>query len=131
MTGDSPPRVRPTPIIVAFAAFCVVDFWVSYRNPLFFLMSIVTWPLICVGLFRALTTELTHDGASQMTLRGRKHMAWTEVEKVWRSSGSYSISGRGRTLLLWWRLFEDPDAARAFIEKHLPAADTEHERPSA
>jgi hypothetical protein len=130
MTRDSPPQVWPTPIIVAFAAFCVADFWIGYRNPLLLLMSIVIWPFICVSLFRGLTTELTHEGASQMTLRGRTQIAWTQVEKVSRNGGSCWISGKGCTLLLWWRLFENPDAARVFIDKHLPA-DIEHERPAA
>jgi len=118
---EPPPKVRVTPIVVVFGAFLVIDFWISYRNAVFLLMSIITWPLICLGLLRALTTELTHNGASQMTLGGCKHMVWTEVEKVSRNGRSYWISGNGQKLLLWLTLFEDPDAAQAFVDAHLPS----------
>jgi hypothetical protein len=118
---DSPPQVWVTPIVGAFAAFFAFDFWISYRNPVFLLISVITWPFICVGLLRTLTTELTDDGTSQMTLRGRKYLAWTDVDKVSRHGRTYWIAGKGQELLLWLALFEDPDAARAFVEGHLPA----------
>jgi hypothetical protein len=113
--------VWPTPVILAFAALFIVDLLVSYRSPLFLLISILTWPFICEGLLRALTTELTYDGVSQRTLRGRKFLAWAEVEEVSRNGGFIWIAGKGRRLLLRPGLFENPDAAREFMQRHLPA----------
>jgi len=122
VTTNSPPQVLRIPIIGTFAALLAADFWISYRNPVFLLMSVVTWPLICVGLLRTLTTRLTHEGASQMTLRGRRHLAWTEVVEVSRNGRAYWLKGNGQKLFLWLALFEDSDAAYAFVEEHLPTS---------
>jgi hypothetical protein len=100
--------------------YFVVDFCVSYRNPIFLLMSVVMWPLLSMGLLRTLTTQLTHEGASQMTLRGRRYLAWTEVAEVSRNGRAYWLKGKGQKLFLWLSLFEDSDAAYAFVEEHLP-----------
>jgi hypothetical protein len=120
---DSPPQVWVTPIIAAFTAFFIVDFLVSYRNPLFLLMSVITWPLILAALMRGLTTRLSNHGVSQITPAGHRHLAWTEVEQVLRNRGTYWVVGKGRRLYLWPALFEDPAAARAYIQKHLSAVN--------
>jgi hypothetical protein len=112
--------VWPTPIIVAFVAYFAFDLWVSYRNPILLMMSAVMWPFIFTGLLQTLTTRLTNEGATQMTLWGRRSLAWTEVAKVSRNGRAYWIKGRGEKLFLWLSLFEDSDAAHAFVEERLP-----------
>jgi len=55
-----------------------------------------------------------------MTLRGRKYLAWTEVAEVLRNGRAYWLKGKGQKLFLAVLCFEDPDAAYAFVEEHLP-----------
>jgi len=74
-----------------------------------------------MGLLRTLTTQITDEGVSQMTLRGRRYLAWTEVAAVSRNGRAYWLTGGGRKLFLWLSLFEDSDAAHAFVEGHLPS----------
>jgi len=73
-----------------------------------------------MGLLRTLTTQLTQEGVSQTTLQGRKYLAWTEVAEVSRNGRAYWLKGKGQKLFLWLSLFEDSDAACAFVEEHLP-----------
>lgn len=120
-TADSPPKVWPMPLIIGYAVLFSLNIWISYREPVFLAISVLAWLLISTGLLRVLTTELTNEGFSQSTLRGRKHIAWTDVEQVSRNDGRYWVTGKGLKLLLRPGLFEDPDAARTFIEKRLPA----------
>lgn len=118
---DSPPTVWPTPIIIGYAVLFSLNMWLTYRNPVFLAVSIVGWLFISAGLLRILTTKLTNEGFSQSTLRGRKYIAWAEVEQVSQNEGRCWVTGRGLKLLLRPGLFEDPDAALTFIEERLPA----------
>jgi hypothetical protein len=119
--SDCPPTVWPTPIIIGYAVLFSLNMWISYRNPVFLALSIVGWLFISESLLRVLTTQLTNEGLSQSTLRGRKYIAWADVEQVSRNDGRYWVTARGLKLFLRPGLFEDPEAARTFIEKRLPA----------
>jgi hypothetical protein len=118
---DSPPTVWPTPIIIGYAVLFSLNMWISYRSPVFLALSIIGWLFISASLLRVLTTELTNEGVSQSTLRGRIYVAWADVEQVSRSGGRYWVTGKGVTLFLRPGLFEDPGAAWTFIEKRLSA----------
>lgn len=126
---NSPPTVWPTPILVGYAALFLLNIWISYRNPVFLTISVLAWLLISGGLLRVLTTDLTNEGVSQSTLRGRKYLAWAEVEQVSRNDGRYWVTGKGLRLLLRPGLFEDPEAARTFIEQRLPPERMNPESP--
>jgi hypothetical protein len=70
---------------------------------------------------RNVSTRVTETGVSQLTLRGRVHLSWTEVTQVTRAPLSLTLAGAKRRVVVSLEEFADSAAAISYVESHIPS----------
>jgi hypothetical protein len=117
-----PPKIALILSISLFGGVSVfllgIPVW-RHNLPLFLAMLFFSG-VLGVGLVRPLSTKLTSAGISQLTWRGRKHLAWADVTHVARQPQTITLSGPSGRFIVPLMLYSNAGAAVAFLSSHLP-----------
>jgi hypothetical protein len=77
-------------------------------------------PIACLFVIRDLSTELSPDGVSQLTWRGRVYVGWDAVEDVKRNANSIVVHAPTGRVVIAYQKFSDSGATVRFVNAHLP-----------
>jgi hypothetical protein len=117
-----PPKVASTLVAGLYSAVGVLLLWVSVRIGSLPLLIAVLFlcAVLLVVLLPAVSTQLSSDGISQLSWRGRVHLAWHEVDTATVQSRAIVLLGGGRRFSVPLIFFSDARAAFDFVRAHLP-----------
>ena len=118
----APPRIPVLLTVSIFAgagAFLLGLFIWRHNFPLFLAMAFFC-TVLGVGLTRAISTELSSAGISQLTFGGRKLLAWADITRVTRQPKTITLFGPSGSVIVPLVLFDNAAAAHDFVTSHLP-----------
>lgn len=75
--------------------------------------------MITLRAIRVASTRVTEAGISQLTYRGRTQLSWAEVTVI--KMRPFTLSARGRRLIVPVESFENTAYAIEYIESRLPS----------
>ncbi len=118
------PRPARAWTIAIFGAMTAFLAWTAIARG-----GVVPWVLFIgftllafTALLRALSTALTLDGVSQLTLQGRVSLKWSEVQRVEIGArGRVQAVGPTATVVISPIFFENFDATLAWLHERLVA----------
>jgi protein-L-isoaspartate O-methyltransferase len=124
MTPPDPPKlIYPLafgPLILGFSLIAGGLWLVALRN-FAGLYSVFGATVMILLKLRTASTRVTEAGVSQLTLRGRVHLSWSEVTQVTRAPLSLTLAAAKRRVVVSLEEFADSAAAISYIESHIPA----------
>jgi hypothetical protein len=68
------------------------------------------------------STKLSAEGVSQLTLRGRKFYPWADVSSADVQRSSVALKVQGTTVRIPFIFFDDADAVLRYVRAHVPDA---------
>jgi hypothetical protein len=80
----------------------------------------VFWLSLCVALIPPISTELTAEGISQVSLRGRRMYRWQDVTGGRDSGSSLLLEVKDAKVRVPMMLFRRPKLAYKYIGERLP-----------
>jgi hypothetical protein len=121
--SEAPPKIALSLSITMFGGLGVLLIGISiWRHNLPMLMAMAFFCLVLgIGLTRSLSTQLCSSGISQLTWRGRIHLAWSEITQVTRQRQTITLKSAGNRFIVPLVFFSNADAALKFVSSHLPS----------
>jgi hypothetical protein len=116
------PRIRVLLTVSVFAvagALLLALFIWRLNIPMLIAMAFF-YAVLGIGLTRAISMQLSPSGISQLTLGGRREVAWSDITKVARQPQTMTLVGPRGRVIVPLILFDDADAAHDFVISHLP-----------
>jgi hypothetical protein len=119
-----PPRVAVVTVSILYGSFLILSLVVSFYRHFAPPSGIVlvAWTLMCIVLMPMVSTRLSDEGVSQITLRGRTLYPWTDVSSAKVLRAAVVLKVQGRTVRIPFVFFDDADYALRYVRAHLPHA---------
>jgi len=83
-----------------------------------------------VNVVRVLSTQVSAEGISQLTWRGRIQVRWDDVTAVSRRNRSIVLTSSSGSVTVPTESFYDTQAAVGYLDAHLPKSFANNEIPS-
>jgi hypothetical protein len=121
--SNAPPKIATALVVPLYLCLFIFLLGLLYSkggfSPVFWAMLLFCVTL-GVGLSGLLSTQVSNQGVTQITLRGRRSIAWSEVTDVKLTAQTITLVGPTGELTLPLIMFSDLDATVAFVTDHLP-----------
>ena len=120
---EPPKLIYPLAFEGLILGFLVIvgGLWLGAIGNAYGIFSIFGASVLVLLKIRNISTRVTEAGVSQLTLRGRVHLSWSEVTQVTRSPLSFTLAGTKRRLVVSVEEFADSAATISYMESHLPS----------
>jgi hypothetical protein len=94
--------------------------WGSRSDVVAVLLFLGVLTIVSVGALRILSTTISAEGASQVTLRGRGQLRWDDVRQVWGGAyGALTLKGDTGRIVIHCAFYRDFDATRTWLARRL------------
>lgn len=118
----APPRIAVVPAAVMYGCFGLFMLWLALSRPPDLAFDLLCFFLLalCLALVPPLSTQLTSSGVSQLSVVGRRHLAWADVREIKAQRQSIALIGANSSMRLPLIFFSNPEAVAAYVAEHLP-----------
>ncbi len=124
MTPPDPPKlIYPLafgPLVLGFLLIAG-GLWLVAFGTFTGIYSVFGATVLMLSKLRNISTRVTEEGVSQLTLCGRVHLSWNEVTQVTRGPLSLTLTGPKGRVVVSVEEFADSAAAISYLESHIPS----------
>jgi hypothetical protein len=123
MPLDPPKLIFPLALGSLIMGFLLIaaGLWLMTLGNSIGIYSVFGAAALIVLKLRNVSTRVTEEGVSQLSLRGRDHLSWNEVTQVARTPLSLTLVGANKRMVVSVEEFADSAGAKSYIESHIPS----------
>ena len=123
MSNFPKPQLARGWLIGLYTPFVPLFLWMAWRSrsaigAVVVFSGILT--IVSFGVLRILSTTITDEGASQLTLRGRVRLRWEDVRQVrFGANGALVLKGDDGRIVIYCAFYQSFDATWTWLARRL------------